>query len=149
MKIKIDLDGDIDKAITQLQKLQSRIEDFPGYVAMNESDIVQSDYSANGNDILVIAEQSQNFGKITATGDEIGFAEYGTGNQALHADDAPIPTGWGTWSAQEGTGQLIKKGYWYDYDGVKHYGETPAYAMTGAVQHIKETIDDRAREFFN
>lgn len=148
--IRINLDGDLKGAINQIEELAQKIEDFPSYVAEQATmECTRPKYS--GHDITTTPEGEKNIGRVNAIGDQIGFVEYGTGIGAEYVEDAPVPTGWGTWSDSsinpEGKDILIKKGYWY-YGGKKQYGEQATHGMTDTVEYLKQHTNDIAQRYF-
>lgn len=162
-KIVIDLDGDLGEAIHEIEKLIKEVETFPNKVATEGSLHATKRYdgytaiTANGNTvgygkapILVTPELHENASKsvfINASGEEVGFAEWGTG---IYADNDPkvdIPTGFATWSDANG-GELSQKGYWW-YKKDRYYGSRPTLAMTQTVEYLRHNTVNMAKEYFN
>ena len=142
-KIRIDIDGDIAQAKGEIKDLIAQIQALPQKLAEDALPIAQSRYA--GHNVSVTAQN----GILEARGDEVGFAEYGTGIYADYDPEAPIPTGYGTWSASEdGKGFLIKNGFWY-YNKQKLTGTMPTNAMRNALEHLKQNGVQIARKNIN
>lgn len=126
-KIRIEIGSDtsaIDDLIRQIEELPQKLaEEGAKHVNFGlYTDVVTS--AENGN--------------IIARGEDVGFAEYGTGVLAEKDPEAPISTGFGTWSASEdGSKQLINKGYWY-YNKQRYTGTPPTRAMRYAIEYLKQ-----------
>lgn len=138
-KIRITLDN-IEGAVSEIDDLIKQMQNLPQKLAESAVPVAQGGYWAN--DVAVSAEQ----GNVIARGDQVGFAEYGTGIYAQYDADAPIPTGYSTWSSSpDGSRKLANYGYWY-YNGVRYEGTLPAHAMREAVQHLKQNGSQIARD---
>lgn len=139
-KIRINFNGDIGQAIAEIDDLIKQIKDLPQKVAERGAEV--TNYGTYP--VTVTAEN----GNIVARGDQVGFAEWGTGVLAQPDSTAPISTGFGTWSdSEDGSKQLTTKGYWY-YNKVRYTG-TPAtmalhytedYLKRNAAQIVGENI---------
>lgn len=145
-KLHIDLDGDLKDAIKELQVLSESLNKLPSVIA-NEAASTVTIPGYQGYPVQTEVTEEGGIATIVATGDQIGFNEYGSGIGAEYVEDAPIPTGYGSWSDSsinpEGKDILINKGYWY-YNKRRLYGEIAAHAMTDTVQYLKEHGEELA-----
>lgn len=129
-RIKIDIDGDLKSSIAEIDNLIKQIKELPNELAKSGAEMT------NYSPYPVSVQASK--GTIIASGEEVGFAEYGTGVLAESDPDAPIPTGYGTWSGSpEGKQILINKGYWY-YNKKRLTGTAPTRALRTTIEYLKQ-----------
>lgn len=168
-KIRIDLDNDmsIDKAIQEIEELKKQIESFPAYVAEKNAPLAQQGYAdvqMNGSfgnesdpniNVRVTVVKKPKRAWIKAQGEDVAFAEFGAGIGTSQTDTTAdggdaITTGQGTWSQSEGKGHIPlegDRGYWF-YNGKYYTRIYPTYAMRRTTIAIKRDIGKLAQEHF-
>lgn len=158
-KIVIDLDSNLNLAIAQIEDLKKQIEEFPEVLAEGNRQTTQSEYDryvafieggtvgGYGKEPVTVEIQAEkNTASIHAMGEEVGFAEWGTGVTAVVDPDAPIPTGEGTWSKDHGQ-NLVDHEYWF-YNGQKHFGSVATEAMTHTIERLRNDTESIAKDYF-
>lgn len=166
IKIFIDLDGDLTEAISQVENLIDQINEFPKVLADIGVEQAQTGFDnyqavtkygvADGYDrspVNVSAIKTKEGAEIVASGEEVVFAEYGTG---VFTDDQhkaysniatpPVEVDAGSYS-RENAGVFDRHGYWH-YGGTLYYGSVPTYAMTNTIEELRNGTEDIARTHF-
>lgn len=166
--IIIDLDGDISSAIADIEELIEQINEFPKALAEIGAESAQLKYNnyqadteqgfTNGYGrmpVTVTVTETDKGVQISADGEEVVFAEYGTG---VHTDERgkaysdattpPVTVAEGSYSAMNPTGGVYwRNGYWH-YDGKKFYGSYPTYALTETVEELRDNAEWISRSHF-
>lgn len=153
-KIAIELSpGSCQQAIAELKaykkQIDPKVEEVCKRLAMLGRDTAQAffDIAGEGNGgVTVTAEPCENGWKIVASGHDVYFIEFGTGDAVSDHYLASVPLYPGSWS--EGHAQkYTTQGYWY-YNKVR-YTETPAYMpMFNAEKEIRLNAKRIVREVF-
>ena len=154
IEIPLSVSG-CNKALKELEKYRKEIKPKLDMVCKRLAQIgadaanehyaeAQADSSWTGNgDVraIVLPLEDGNGYKIVASGHDVYFIEFGTGDMAgafYEGDmsDVSVPVGPGTWSISHAQ-KYSEQGYWW-YKGNKLY-ETPAYMpMFYAVKAMRE-----------
>lgn len=150
--IRFNVDDDLGAVIAEITKLRDSVKEIPGKFADEYSASVQSRFDTfDDPNKRPIAVTTQKLGttkaQIVATGEDVVFAEYGTG-YAAETDEGilgvtpPTPTGPGTWSANEGSKVFVNHEHW-------HYKKTN-YGVTvpfpGPTRAVRDTVLDIERD---
>lgn len=103
------------------------------------------DSAGEGNGgVIVTTEPCENGWKIVASGEDVYFIEFGTGNDVSEHYNASVPLYSGSWSEAHAQKYWIN-GYWY-YGGVRYEG-TPAYMpMFNAEKTIRQNVKSVVKE---
>lgn len=170
-KIYIDLDGDLDASIAEIEDLINQIREYPVILAEIGAESAQArfdnyqgdteymDVSGYGRQPTTVTVNKQKSGKVTeveivASGDEVCFAEWGTG---VDTDDQgkaksnlispPVPVYAGSYS--QANGKHFREGheYWH-YRNTLFFGSYPTYGMTDTVEQLRNEAEDIARTHF-
>lgn len=100
-----------------------------------------------GNDDFNVSVVPVNNGyKIVASGTDVYFIEFGTGDGVSAHYDTAVPVAWGTWSAEHDQ-ILWDKGFWY-YEGEKLTGTKAEMPMYYAGRAIRENEKRIVKEIF-
>lgn len=97
-------------------------------------------------DITITVEKIDNGYKIVASGTDVYFIEFGTGDQVSAHYDTSVPVGWGTWSVAHKQ-MLYRYGFW-TYKGEELTGTEAEKPMFYAEQKIRQEEERVAREVF-
>lgn len=166
IKIDIDLDGDLTESISQIENLIEQINEFPKVLAEIGAEQAQTgfdNYQAiteygetdgyGRAPVNVSPEKTKEGAEIVASGEEVVFAEYGTG---VFTDDQhkaysniatpPVEVDAGSYS-RENAGVFDRHGYWH-YKNTLFYGSYPTYAMTNTIEELRNGTEDIARTHF-
>lgn len=166
IKIFIDLDGDLTEAISQVENLIDQINEFPKVLADIGAEQAQTGFDnyqaiteygdADGYDrspVNVSATKTKEGAEIVASGEEVVFAEYGTGvatddqgRAYSNITNPPVDVSEGSYS-RENAEVYEKHGYWH-YGGTLYYGSYPTYAMTNTIEELRNGTEDIARTHF-
>ena len=114
-----------------------------------EVDFANNGYIGDNNDVDVQTEMSDTGFVIRATGEAVGFIEFGTGVLAgaiRNGIQAPYEIRPGSWSEEHA--QIFSRfGYWY-YKGERLDSTAPANAMQNACAVMEQQSPDIARRVF-
>ena len=102
---------------------------------------------AEGNSVSSVETiKIENGWKVTMSGEDVYFIEFGTGDGVSAHYDAAVPIYYGSWSEQHAQ-ILVSKNFWY-YNHIRFEG-TPAYMpMYYAGKAIRENAQRVAEEVF-
>ena len=141
------------KAVDELKAYQKSVKPKLDEVCRRLAEIGRDeaqrifDSAGEGNGgVVVTAVPCENGWKIVASGSDVYFIEFGTGDDVDPHYDVSVPVAPGTWS-QEHALQYATNGYWY-YRKVRYEG-TPAYMpMYYAEKAIRANEKRVAQEVF-
>lgn len=103
------------------------------------------DKAGEGNGgVSVQAVPCENGWKVVATGSDVYFIEFGTGDEVTDHYNASVPLYSGSWSEEHAQRYAIY-GYWY-YRGVRYQGTPPYMPMFNAEKAIRTNVKRVARE---
>ena len=87
---------------------------------------------------------------VVAEGDEVAFAEFGTGIYAHYDLPTQIDVSPGSWSQTHGMGQFVPGSheYWF-HDGRRYVGTIPRNGMYNAAMALDDAIDRVVGEIIN
>lgn len=152
-KITIELsESSCKNAINELKQYQNQIKPRLDEVCKRLAEIGAEEARSrvrgnHGNtDITITVERIDNGYKIVASGTDVYFIEFGTGDQVSAHYDTSVPVGWGTWSAEHSQ-QLWKHGFW-TYKGEKLTGTEAEKPMFYAEQKIRQETKRVTEEVF-
>ena len=152
--ITIELDpASCKQALKELQDYQKQIKPKLMEVCKRLAEIGVAEAQAhlglsNGNTDATIDAPApiDNGYKISMSGSDVYFVEFGTGDQVSAHFDTSVPVAWGTWSAEHEQ-RLWNYGFWW-YGGERLTG-TPAYMpMYYASKKMREEIPRIVKEVF-
>ena len=140
----------IDRAISRLMDAQEAIEfnvqEFVSILTENAASIANQAYNGMAT---ATAVTDGNQGTIIASGEAVGFAEFGAGDDTIPVmfENKPgfrvYP---GSWSeSPEGSGQYATMGYWY-FGGVRFEGIPARMGLLNAKEYVKEAAPIIAQE---
>ena len=156
MKITLRLSADSCKdAIKQLEEYQKSIKKKMDEVCKRLAEVGAQEAQMrlvldNGNILAQIDPPTpiENGYKLSMSGEDVYFIEFGTGNAAnANGYDVSVPVYPGSWS--DGHAQLYStyKFWWY---GGERYEETPAYMpMYYAGKRMREELPKIVKEVFS
>ena len=155
-KIVIDLSEEsFASAISELavynREIKPRLEEVCRRLAQIGADeakriVAQSGNYGNGAATVSDPIPIGNGYKVSMSGSDIYFIEFGTGNQVSPHGTTDVPVAWGSWSAEHSQ-KLWKYGFWY-FQGEKLEG-TPAYKpLFYAEQEIRHNAQKVIDEVF-
>lgn len=84
--------------------------------------------------------------KISMSGTDVYFVEFGTGDQVAPHFDTQVPVAWGSWSAEHAQ-KLWNYGFWW-YGGEQLTGTEAYMPMFYAEKKIREAIPQVVKEVF-
>jgi len=133
------LDEKIKTVLTRLAKMGTQLVDY--HFSSGEGTEFEVTCVVNGNNAMIIAE-----------GDDVVFLEFGAGFGTDDHTDGMETSGLppiypGSWSETEGTGQFIRKGYWY-WNKQKYTSVTSTKGFYFASKEIKDQAVDVAIKVF-
>lgn len=105
------------------------------------------DQAKDGNGgVRVSVVKIPNGYKIVASGEDVYFIEFGTGDQVSTHYDTSVPVAWGTWSAEHDQ-ILWNQGFWW-YGGDKLTGTKAEMPMFYAERAMRENEKRIVKEIF-
>ena len=157
--ISIELSQDsINNAIEQLRRYNDGFDPRMDEVCRRLAEIGEREArlwtgfgSAYGNDdVHISTRRVENGYRITMSGADVGFIEFGTGDYAGeypgHGENAPFGIMPGDWS-DEHAQQYSTYGYWY-YDNVRYEGTPADMPLYHASVAIRENVRRIVNEVF-
>ena len=149
LDIRLDTES-IQSAINRLIDAQDYLElgvsNLVDILVQQGADVAQSMY---GGMATATAESSGNEGAVIASGEAVGFAEFGAGDDVVGVafeNDPDFPVYKGSYSeSPEGSGEYARQGFWH-FGGHGYYGVPARQGLLTAKQHIEETMVDIAQE---
>lgn len=144
----------IDEAITKLEKaknIDKPIKEGIYEVMQEAEDIVLTKYSLQGNgndDYVTSIEELPNGYVLTASGEDVGFLEFGAGvftEADEFADEVGYPVTPWSWSESHPHSENpnarygAKNGFWW-WSNIRYTGLTPTRGMQSALDHIRNTL---------
>lgn len=151
MTINIKLSTEsIDHAISRLMDVEEAIlfgvDEFVDIMTNNAADIATTAYDGMA---VATAVVDGNQGTVIASGESVGFAEFGAGDDTMpilfenKPDFRVYP---GSWSESPmGAGQYATMGYWY-FGGVRYEGVPARMGLLNAREYVKEAAPIIAQE---
>ena len=163
-RIKIELSVDsCERAIDELQKYErdirpkleevcKRLAELGRDTAQRIFDEASSNVEEGNGNVVVTCEPISNGWKIVASGEDVYFIEFGTGNSAgaFYGEGLPatsVPIYPGSYS-QQNSGQFAKWGYWF-HEGNIMSSTTVYMPMYYAGKAIRENAERIAQEVFS
>lgn len=116
--------------------------------------IVENSYASQGignEDYTVTAEHTEHGFKIIATGEDVGFLEFGAGvltepnNEFV--SEVPFPVYEGSWSETH-SGIFAKNKFWF-YAGSPYTGRPATRGMQRALDYIRNNALDTYKRYIN
>ena len=157
--IVIELSEDsLDNALAELKDYQDNLKKKMDEVCERLAKIgaeearrivSQVDPMEGNTDVTIDTHPIENGWAITASGSDVYFVEFGTGDMATstHGFDVSVPVEPGSWSREHGQKYSVN-GYWW-YNG-QQLTETYSYApMFRADRIIRDNIKKVAEEVFS
>lgn len=158
MKIKCNIyDPDsISEAIAKINAYKDKVNKKASIIVDRLSKlgekVVDEHFIDSGETYNLSCKVNGNSSMIIATGENVIFLEFGTGNYTEdHTDEMETsglpPIFGGSWSATEGSGVYATRGRWY-YKGVRYVGTDPMRGFYFASKEIKEKALETAIKVF-
>lgn len=144
----------IDETIAKLEKAKDIDKPIKEgiYQVMQEAErIVLTKYSLQGNgndDYVTSIEEIPNGYMLTASGEDVGFLEFGAGvftEANEFADEVGYPVTPWSWSESHPHSENpnarygAKNGFWW-WSNIRYTGLTPTRGMQSALDHVRNTI---------
>jgi len=92
--------------------------------------------------------ESETEGHIYATGEAVGFAEFGAGDTTMESEfenPAPFDVYPGSWSEQEGSGEYAETGMWH-FGGRRYTYVYPRHGLLDAKRFIEQHSSEYGQE---
>ena len=147
----------IEDALGRLEKvrnIEKPVLEALGELMEEARAIVEIKYSLqrNGNtNYNVSLEEVPNGYVLTASGDDIGFLEFGAGvftETDEFASEVPYPVTPGSWSESHphsdnpNARYFAKNGFWW-WSNIRYTGLSPTRGMQSALDHIRNNLEER------
>ena len=142
-----------EELLDKLNRIDEPMQELCRELCEMAQGVVESKYStwgsASGNtDFRTEIEKTPDGYRLIASGEDIGFLEFGAG-AFTDADEFADQVGYaiypGSWSESEGTRAYADRGFWL-YHNVHYTGITPSRGMHYALEEILNEIEERAKE---
>ena len=141
----------VRRAQVQLEKI---MQDFQKKCAQFMQEVanlgVGTAKDAFGSSVKVEAIPMRNGFKIVASGENIGFLEFGAGtmtNADMFAQEVSYEVSPGSWSRTEGSGEFARTGKWH-FGGKEYEYVMPRHGMANAYESISLQAADIAKKVF-
>jgi len=139
----------IDRAIMRLIEMQDNlergVEQLVEILTEEGADMASASYGGMA-DVEAIAFGNE--GVISASGEAVGFAEFGAGDNVVgiafeNGPDFPVYPG--SYSETKGSGDYVRQGFWY-FGGNRYYGVPARQGLLNAKEFIIQSAPYIAKE---